>query len=138
MCALCLALPRVFVRYLGGVRQLIGLAIYNSVLLDLHFPLIVYQKLVGITPKLRCAPWAVVPSPSHPQAATHRLPHTGCHTPAEGRRAMRRAACVSWPSAVQWPALRAPARFSAGVIPVAPRRVPMCVNGGWRFCDPLH
>ncbi len=33
--------------------QLIGLAIYNSVLLDLHFPLIVYQKLVGIVPKLR-------------------------------------------------------------------------------------
>lgn len=34
------------------IGSLIGLAIYNSVLLDLHFPLIVYQKLVGIVPKL--------------------------------------------------------------------------------------
>ena len=36
--------------------QLIGLAIYNSVILDLHFPLIVYQKLVGIKPSLRWVP----------------------------------------------------------------------------------
>jgi hypothetical protein len=33
--------------------QLIGLAIYNGVLLDLSFPMVVYRKLVGIKPTLR-------------------------------------------------------------------------------------
>jgi hypothetical protein len=35
--------------------QIIGLAIYNSVILDLHFPVVVYQKLLGVTPTLRSA-----------------------------------------------------------------------------------
>ena len=34
--------------------QLIGLAIYNTVLLDLNFPMVVYRKLVGQKPTLRC------------------------------------------------------------------------------------
>lgn len=35
------------------LTQLIGLAIYNGVLLDLSFPMVVYRKLVGIKPTLR-------------------------------------------------------------------------------------
>ena len=30
--------------------QVIGLAIYNSVILDLHFPFVVYKKLMGWAP----------------------------------------------------------------------------------------
>jgi hypothetical protein len=30
--------------------QLLGLAIYNSVILDIRFPLVVYKKLLGIKP----------------------------------------------------------------------------------------
>ena len=33
--------------------QLLGLAIYNSVILDVRFPLVVYRKLRGIEPTLR-------------------------------------------------------------------------------------
>lgn len=35
------------------VAQLLGLAIYNSVILDVRFPLVVYRKLRGIEPTLR-------------------------------------------------------------------------------------
>jgi ubiquitin-protein ligase E3 A len=27
--------------------KLLGLAIYNSVILDIHFPLVIYKKLLG-------------------------------------------------------------------------------------------
>lgn len=35
------------------VGILLGLAIYNAVILDVHFPLVVYRKLRGLTPTLR-------------------------------------------------------------------------------------
>lgn len=34
------------------VGIVLGLAIYNSVILDVHFPLVVYKKLKGIEPSL--------------------------------------------------------------------------------------
>lgn len=34
------------------IGTVIGLAIYNSVILDVHFPMVVYKKLLGITPEL--------------------------------------------------------------------------------------
>lgn len=34
------------------IGTLIGLALYNSVILDVHFPLVVYKKLLGIEPNL--------------------------------------------------------------------------------------
>jgi hypothetical protein len=32
------------------VDQILGLAIYNGVILDLHLPVVVYKKLLGHTP----------------------------------------------------------------------------------------
>jgi hypothetical protein len=32
------------------IGTLLGIAIYNSVILDIHYPMIVYKKLVGLTP----------------------------------------------------------------------------------------
>lgn len=32
--------------------QILGLAIYNSVILDVHFPMVVYRKLMGVPPTL--------------------------------------------------------------------------------------
>lgn len=32
--------------------QILGLAIYNGIILDLHFPFVVYKKLVGLEPTL--------------------------------------------------------------------------------------
>ena len=29
---------------------LLGLAIYNNIILDVHFPMVVYHKLIGCTP----------------------------------------------------------------------------------------
>jgi len=31
---------------------ILGLAIYNSVILDVHFPFVVYKKLMSVTPTL--------------------------------------------------------------------------------------
>ena len=31
------------------IGLLLGLAIYNNVILDIHFPMVIYQKLVGCT-----------------------------------------------------------------------------------------
>lgn len=32
------------------IGKLLGIAIYNSVILDIHFPMVVYKKLVGLVP----------------------------------------------------------------------------------------
>lgn len=34
------------------IGKVFGLAIYNSVILDVHFPMVVYKKLMGNRPKL--------------------------------------------------------------------------------------
>ncbi|KAJ1478636.1 hypothetical protein T484DRAFT_1629602, partial [Baffinella frigidus] len=34
------------------IGKVLGLAIYNSVILDVHFPMVVYRKLMGIAPTL--------------------------------------------------------------------------------------
>jgi hypothetical protein len=34
------------------IGMILGLAIYNNVILDVRFPFVVYKKLMGITPTL--------------------------------------------------------------------------------------
>lgn len=48
--------PFASVEELGAYRligKMMGLAIYNSIILDLHFPLAVYKKLLGLPINLR-------------------------------------------------------------------------------------
>eukprot|EP01112_Ceratiomyxa_fruticulosa_P021097 TRINITY_DN7344_c0_g3_i1.p1 TRINITY_DN7344_c0_g3~~TRINITY_DN7344_c0_g3_i1.p1 ORF type:complete len:862 (-),score=233.51 TRINITY_DN7344_c0_g3_i1:347-2932(-) len=37
----------------GLIGMILGLAVYNSVILDVHFPEVVYKKLMGLTPTLK-------------------------------------------------------------------------------------
>lgn len=35
------------------IGKILGLAIYNGIILDVHFPLVVYKKLMGVKPTLK-------------------------------------------------------------------------------------